>query len=224
MSAGERAEFLAWYDTQRSVLFDNRRVLETYCQDEVTVLKQACRVIRREFLQVGNIDVFDRSVTIASVCNKVLRQIFLKPDTIGLIPTGGYSGKVNYSKKVRMWLVYRELLDGCRIMHTRNGRQIRLPELPRLSVDGFCRETNTVYEFCGCYWHGQTCLTYRDVTTGAGNTLAQYYERTMARLEQITQAGYQVEVQWECDFDKMIFAVHPRTNVASRCTDSPLNT
>ena len=117
ISAGARREFLKWYDNQRSVLFDNRRVLETYCKDDVTVLRQASRVFRREFLQVGNIDVFHQSVTIASACNKVLRKIFLEPDTIGLIPNGGYSGNVNYSKKATMWLVYREQLDGCRIMH-----------------------------------------------------------------------------------------------------------
>jgi hypothetical protein len=27
------------------------------------------------------------------------------------------------------------------------------------------------------------------------------YENTMTRLERITQAGYQVEVQWECEFE-----------------------
>ena len=32
-------------------------------------------------------------------------------------------------------------------------------------------------------------------------TLAERYERTMSRLEQITQAGYQVKMQWECEFD-----------------------
>ena len=144
MSAGERTEFLEWYDNYRSVLFDIRPVLETYCQDDVTVLKQACRVFRREFLQFGNIDVIHESVTIASACNKVLRKLFLTPDTIGLKPTGGYSGNVNYSKKALMWLVYREQLDGCRIMHGRNGREQRLPPLPRLSVDGSCKEANTV--------------------------------------------------------------------------------
>ena len=102
MSAGERDEFLDWYDTQRPLLFDNRRVLETYCQDDVAVLRQVCRVFRREFLQVGNIDVFHESVTIASACNKLLRKLFLKPDTTGLIPAGGYSGNVNYSKKAIM--------------------------------------------------------------------------------------------------------------------------
>jgi hypothetical protein len=63
---------------------------------------------RCEFMRVGNID---ESVTIAPACNKLLRKMFLKPDTIGLIPTGGYTGNFKYSKKTMMWLVYREQTD-----------------------------------------------------------------------------------------------------------------
>jgi hypothetical protein len=72
---------------------------------------------------IANIDVFQESITIASACNKVLWKVFLKPDTIGLIPTGGYRGNKNYSRKAMMWLVYREQIDGCRIRHGRNGRE-----------------------------------------------------------------------------------------------------
>jgi len=35
----------------------------------------------------------------------------------------------------------------------------------------------------------------------SGDTLAEPYEHTMLRLEQITPAGYQVRVQWDCEFD-----------------------
>jgi len=114
MNESEKRDFIAWYEIQKnkSVVFDNRRVLETYCQDDVTVLQQAYRVFRREYILIGNIDVFLEAITIASACNKVLRKQYLKPDTIGLIPTGGYSGNVNYSKKSLMWLVYREKTDG----------------------------------------------------------------------------------------------------------------
>ena len=35
----------------------------------------------------------------------------------------------------------------------------------------------------------------------SGETLADRYERTMKRLEQITRAGYEVRIQWECEFD-----------------------
>ena len=177
-------------------------MLEAYCQNDVTVLRQAYQVFRREFLHVGNIDVFHETVTIASACNKVLRKLFLKPDTIGLIPAGGYKGNVNYSKKVLMWLVYREQLDSFRIMHGRNRREYRMPALPRFSVDSFFKEINTAYEFCGSYWRRHTCLPYRDIKTGAGDTIAKPYERTMALFEQITQAAYQDEVQWECDLKR----------------------
>jgi len=57
MVEGEWNEFLEWYATQENP-FDNRRVLEQYCQDNVTVLMQACRVFRREFMKIGNLDFF----------------------------------------------------------------------------------------------------------------------------------------------------------------------
>jgi hypothetical protein len=76
MGVGERKEFLAWYETRKSRQFHNKQVFEAYCQDDVTVLRKSCRVFRREFLQVGNIEVFLESLTIASAWNKVLRRNF----------------------------------------------------------------------------------------------------------------------------------------------------
>jgi hypothetical protein len=78
MGVSERAEFFAWYEEQKSMaeVFDNRQTLEAYFQDDVTVLRQACQVFRNEFIRFGNIDVFQKSVTIASACNKVLRRLY----------------------------------------------------------------------------------------------------------------------------------------------------
>jgi len=135
MGISERAEFITWYECHKNTVFDNKLVLEMYCQDDVTVLRQACQIFRREFIEIGNIEVLLESFTIASACNKVLRKIFLKPDTIGLIPDGGYSCNNNYSKKALMWLLHMEQADGCRILHARNGREHRPPELPKYSVD-----------------------------------------------------------------------------------------
>jgi hypothetical protein len=209
MNESERREFIAWYEGQRDKQFDNRRVLEEYCHDDVTVLRQACEIFRREMLEAGNVDAFLESFTIASACNKVFRKRFLKSDTIGLIPPGGYTESDIYSKKAIMWLTHVERTEKCTIIHGRRGREYRLPELPNLRVDGFRPETNTVLEFNGCYFHGCKCRPYRDVKTIAGDTLAERYEKTMNRLEQITQAGYQVETMWECRFDKDILTHHP---------------
>ena len=86
--------------------------METYSQDEVTELSQACRVNRREFMHIGNIDVFVEPITIGSACNKFLRKRFLKPDTVRLIPTVGYNCNNRYSKKALIWLLHMEQTDG----------------------------------------------------------------------------------------------------------------
>ena len=153
MSVSERQESMAWDDEQKDEVFDNRRVLKDYCQDDVTVLRQACQIFRRDFIEIGIIEVFLEAFRFASSCNKVLRKNFLKPDTIGFIPAGGYSCNQNYSKKALMWLFHMEQTDGCRILHARNGREYSLTKLLFCSVDGYCVETRTPLEISGCFWH-----------------------------------------------------------------------
>jgi len=119
-------------------VFDNRRVLEAYSQDDVTVLREASRVLIREFMQIGN--RFSWKPLLTRPHAIVLLKGFLKPVTIGIIPTGGYSGNVNHSKKALMWLVYKEIMDGGReILHGRNGREYGLTDLTNFSVDGYAR-------------------------------------------------------------------------------------
>ena len=38
-------------------------------------------------------------------------------------------------------------------------------------------------------------------TLANGETLAERYEQTMARIEQLKSAGYTVKVQWECELE-----------------------
>jgi len=95
-----------------------------------------------------------------------------------------------------------EETDGVKTMHGRSGREYKLPLLPHFSVDGYCTEIGTIYEFFGCYFHGPTCRPFRDVITTSGDTIAERYEQTMSRLEQIRRSGYLVKVQWECECDE----------------------
>jgi len=88
-----------------------------------------------------------------------------------------------------------EQIDGVKIMHGRNGREFNVLELPHFRVDGYCPETRTIYEFFGCYWHRHTCKAFRDVITLNGDTIAERYQRIMARLEHMTRVGYLVKVQ-----------------------------
>jgi len=90
---------------------------------------------------------------------------------------------------------------GVKIMHVRNCRENRLPELPHIIIDGYSPETRKLYEFFGCYFHGNTCQPFRDVITINGDTKAELYDKAMSRLEQMTRAGYMDKVQWEWEFD-----------------------
>ena len=127
-----------------------------------------------------------------------MRKLFLKPNTNGLIPTGGYTGNFNYSNKAMIWLIYREQTDGCTILFAHNGREYRPPEIPQMIMEFFLRRNgNSVRVLCSFY-HSYTCLPFGNVTSLRGKTLAERYERAMARLLQITSVGYGVEVEWEC--------------------------
>ena len=98
-----------------------------------------------------------------------------------------------------MWLLNMEETDGVKIMQGRTVCEYKVPELLQFSVHGYCPDTRTIYEFFGCYFHCHTYQPFRDVITTSGDTLAERYERTMSRLEQITLSGYLVKVQWECE-------------------------
>jgi len=58
MSVSERREFMKWYNNQKIMSLKNKLVLEKYCKDDVTVLRQTCQIFRREFIGIGNIEVF----------------------------------------------------------------------------------------------------------------------------------------------------------------------
>jgi hypothetical protein len=107
----------------RKIVFNCRRVLEKHCQYDFPVLRQACRIFRWVLMEIENIDVFLEAVTTTSACYKVFRKKFLKPETIGLIPTGCYTANSRYSKKALMWLLHMEQMDGCHIQHSRNERE-----------------------------------------------------------------------------------------------------
>jgi hypothetical protein len=54
--------------------------------------------------------------------------------------------------------------------------------------------------------------------------MAHRYESTTTRLEQITEAGYKVQVMWECEFDTSILVHHHELQVQPIVEHSPLNT
>ena len=68
-------------------------------------------------------------------------------------------------------------------------------------TDAYIKETNTVYEFHGNYWHGNPRLfKSADVNGHNKKTFGELYQKTLARENLIRNAGYNLIVMWEDDF------------------------
>ena len=99
------------------------------------------------------IDPFERSLTIASYCHEVYRTNYLKKDTIAVFQHDRQL-KTKQSNMAVKWLSYEMEKEDIHIQHVRNGGEKRVG---RYSLDGYCEEYHTAYEFQGCFWHGNWC-------------------------------------------------------------------
>ena len=76
----------------------------------------------------------------------------------------------------------------------------------RYTVDGFDAETNTIYEFQGCFWHGcPKCYPNRSEAhlRLEQRCSADVYLCTQEKLQFLRDKGYHVIEMWECDWRKM---------------------
>lgn len=75
----------------------------------------------------------------------IFRSKHISPNTIGMIPVGGYINRTNFSMDSIRWLKYVEHCEKISIKHALNGQgEIKIGNY---FVDGFCESSNTVYEF-----------------------------------------------------------------------------
>ena len=58
------------------------------------------------------------------------------------------------------WLEWVAHKEGIYIRHQLNNTEKRIGGR-KLPVDGFHAQTQTVYQFHGCYWHGHDCALNR---------------------------------------------------------------
>ena len=149
----ERKAFIAWHQEQveNNYLFDFRKEIIKYCRSDVDILRKCCLLFREMFRKETDIDPFDKALTIASYCHEVYRTNFLKKDTIAVF-NHDRQLKTKQSNVAVKWLSYIMEKEDIHIQHVRNGGEKRFGSY---SLDGYCEETHTAYEFQGCFWHGK---------------------------------------------------------------------
>ena len=168
MKPEAREKFMVWHQEQveNNYVFDFQKEILKYCRSDVDILAECCKLYRELFKKATDttndetgLDPFDSATTIASYCMQVYRTKFLKKDTIALLPQHQQL-KRKQSHEALQWLSYTAEKEGIRMQHDRNGGEKRVG---RYSLDGYCEETHTAYEYQGCYWHGKNPHVYYSI-------------------------------------------------------------
>ena len=151
MKPGEREAFMAWHDEQvaNNYRYDFREEIIKYCRSDVDIMRKCCLLYREMFRKETDIDPFNKALTIASYCQEVYRTNFLKKDTIAIFNHDRQLKIKQSNVAVKSYISEKE--DLC-IQHVRNGGEKQFGDY---SLDGYCEETHTAYEFQGCFWHGK---------------------------------------------------------------------
>ena len=101
--------------------------------------------------------------------------------------------KPNFSYKACRWIENQSKIIGKHIHHGLCGhggeRCYRDEGGNEILFDGYEPETNTVFEFYGCKWHGCPCSKTDKIK----------YNETIEREKIIKSLGYNLVSVWECE-------------------------
>jgi len=121
------------------------------------------------------------------------------PDVHVKQKSGCYKCKIYGASKISFdWLEYQEL--SCIIQHKKNGGEYIIP-FTKYRVDGFCHETNTIYEFNGDYWHGNPKIYNSSlVNPSSKKTFGELYENTIKKKQYCIELKYNYIEIWESEW------------------------
>ncbi|XP_035234161.1 uncharacterized protein LOC118205994 [Stegodyphus dumicola] len=200
MSTSARQAFLSWHEAHKRDVINFQDEMLAYCRSDVDILRRCCLEFRAQFLDVANVDPF-QYVTIASACMATYRSGHIQPDTIAMVPTHGYINSTNYSPDSIRWLDFVAASEGLQIQHALNGSGEH--RVAGISVDGFCQETQTVYQFQGCFFHGcSSCYDGDIIHPLKGVSMATLREKTEETTRKLRTQGFHVIEMWKHEFQR----------------------
>lgn len=126
--------------------------------------------------------------------------------TIETIYCLGKSPRGSFSHKAVRWLKAIESKRKISIRHALNGGEQVFPVGAGryIRVDGYCEETNEVFEFYGDYYHGNPEKFASDeFNKKLKKTFGELYAEVQERASWIRGMGFNLVEIWESDYDKM---------------------
>ena len=110
-----------------------------------------------------------------------------------------------HGRKSWGWLEYTAFQTNSKIVHKYNSHEIRIGQ-HGLPVDGYRRDTKTVYQFHGCIFHGHNCHLTKgsDYNPVNKKSYEELRTDTEAKDRYIKHLGYNLVVMRECQWDAFL--------------------
>lgn len=135
-------------------------------------------------------------------CNKCSRNFENRLSHISSGVWCGYCIK-RHSKGQIEWLNFIQIKDGIIIQHAENIGEFIISNT-NYKADGYCKETNTIYEYHGDFWHGNpNKYVLTDINPISKKTFGELYQKTLEREQQIRDLGFNLITIWESDWIKL---------------------
>lgn len=157
-------------------------------------------------------DKFDYSLTEYDGCNNditilcKLHGLFITKPIYHLkgLSCKKCNPRVNrYSKSAINYLNFIAKYNNILIQHAENIGEYIIKNT-KYSADGYCENTNTIYEFHGDFWHGNPKLFKpANINSINGKPFGELYIKTLEREHLIQSLGYNLVVMWEYDWNKI---------------------
>lgn len=197
-SKKEVEEFTKWYDdfAKSGAVYDIQVERLKYCRADVQVLREACEAFRAVQIEKNAADPFQYN-TPAKYCNTVFRYSHMKENTIGINMV--HDAKA-HSLEAACWIEDVMEKEHIHIQHAYNGGEVKIDGM---YVDGYCKETDTIYEYNGCRYHGcPQCYPDRrkfDASPDVRSTPEKLYKDTLIK-QNMLQESHNLVVKWSHEY------------------------
>ena len=218
-----------------AVLFNFKKELVRYCKSDVKLLKEGCQTFQKLFMEHSGFNPFEKLTIASACNQDLRNNCMYPDTIAVEPPHGWAGLKGNASKESLEWFNWlnyskrQELMENMSeedmaandlmeiydpefqnpskkdsIQHAGNGGEHYVPAI-RTSVDGYCAETNTIYQYQGCFWHGcESCYPNRTEKHFRldDRTMYEVREKTRETTTKLRSAGYHVIEMWGCEWRK----------------------
>jgi len=178
---------LEWYKERENDVYNIHDEVIMYCRDDVRVLKEGCEEYREWIMQISG-DQIDplQEMTIAGVCMKLYRTLFMPPWTIAVLDQ--LQDEFFYETR-DAWVAYME-------------RRINRPlERDMEGCDGFDPVEKKVYALLNCLDNGcSSCFNAHKVHEVKQLRMFELRHELTLRIDAFKEKGMTTYFVWQCKF------------------------